>query len=241
MRYKYFAFVMVSFVVALLLSNTVAVKVTQIGWFYFDGATILFPLTYIFGDILTEVYGYKRSRIVIWTGFAACVFMAFIYTAIGWLPAADGWENQDAYLAILGQVPRIVLASLVAFACGEFLNSYVLAKLKIFTKGKALWTRTISSTIVGEAVDTAIFAFIAFYGVIPNNALWTMIGSLYLFKVVYEIVATPLTYFIVNRLKRAEHEDYYDRRTNFNPVAVRLGDLNEVEDLTVNPLYVEEE
>lgn len=227
MRYRLFPFVMVAFVVVLLVSNTVAVKVTQLGPFYFDGATVLFPLTYIFGDILTEVYGFKRSRFVIWSGFIACAFMALAYSLIGVLPAAPDWDHQDAYRAILGQTPRIVLASLIAYFCGEFTNSFILAKMKILTAGRWLWTRTIGSTVVGQAVDTSIFVAIAFTGVIPWVALVYMAISNYVFKTLFEAAATPATYAACGWLKRVEQEDYYDEKTNFNPFAVSIEDLED--------------
>ncbi|MDD4334213.1 MAG: queuosine precursor transporter [Desulfotomaculaceae bacterium] len=225
MRYKLFPFVMVAFVVVLLVSNTVAVKVTQLGPFYFDGATVLFPLAYIFGDILTEVYGFKKSRFVIWSGFAACAFMASVYWLIGVIPAAPDWGNQGAYNAILGQTPRIVLASLVAYFCGEFVNSFIMAKMKILTLGRRLWTRTISSTVAGQAVDTSLFVVIAFAGVIPWAALLYMAVSNYIFKTSFEAAATPVTYAACGWLKRVEQEDYFDNETNFNPFAVSLEDL----------------
>lgn len=222
---RLFPFVMVAFVTVLLLSNTAAVKVTQIGPFYFDGGTVLFPLSYIFGDILTEVYGYRRSRIVIWTGFLACVLMAFIYWLVGFLPAAPDWQNQEAYELILGQTPRIVAASLMGYFLGEFSNSYVLAKLKLLTKGKWLPLRTISSTVVGQLVDTFFFVFIAFWGIIPSAAIWHMLWSNYIFKTGFEVLATPLTYKAVGWLKKAEKEDYYDWDTDFNPFKPSLKDL----------------
>ncbi|CEP67566.1 Protein of unknown function DUF165 [Moorella glycerini] len=225
MRYKLFPFVMVAFVVVLLLSNTVAVKVAKFGPFFFDGAVILFPISYIFGDILTEVYGYKRSRVVVWTGFIACLFMSFVYWLVGILPAAPPWGGQEAYQRILGQTPRIVLASLVAFFCGEFTNSYILAKLKIFTRGRWLWTRTIGSTIAGQLVDTALFITIAFAGIMPGTVLLRMIMTNYLFKTTYEVLATPLTYAVTGWLKRVENEDYYDFQTNYNPFRVTMEDL----------------
>ncbi len=225
MRYRLFPFVMVAFVVVLLISNTVAVKVTQLGPFYFDGATVLFPLAYVFGDILTEVYGFKRSRFVIWTGFAACAFMAFVYWLIGVLPAASDWGRQEAYNVILGQTPRIVLASLIAYFCGEFVNSFIMAKMKILTAGRWLWTRTIGSTMAGQAIDTSLFVAIAFTGVIPTAALFYMAASNYIFKTGFEAAATPLTYAACGWLKRVEQEDYFDSKTNFNPFAVSLEDL----------------
>ncbi|OIQ58503.1 hypothetical protein MOTE_18730 [Moorella thermoacetica] len=225
MRYKLFPFVMVAFVVVLLLSNTVAVKVVKFGPFFFDGAVILFPISYIFGDILTEVYGYRRSRVVVWTGFIACLFMSFVYWLVGILPTATPWGGQEAYQRILGQTPKIVMASLVAFFCGEFTNSYILAKLKIFTQGRWLWIRTIGSTIGGQLVDTTLFITIAFAGIMPETVLLRMIMTNYLFKTTYEVLATPLTYAVTAWLKRVENEDYYDFQTNFNPFMVSMEDL----------------
>src|SRR3989339_2267294 len=168
------------FVAVLLISNVASSKIVQFGPFEFDGGTILFPLSYIFGDILTEVYGYKRVRKVIWMGFFMNIFMAFCLMAVSAFPASPQWENQAAFEAILGWTPRIVLASVVAYLVGEFLNSYVLAKVKVFMKGRFLFIRTISSTIVGEAFDTCIFVMIAFYGVLPNDLLLTIIVSHYI-------------------------------------------------------------
>ncbi len=222
---RLFPIIMALFVTVLMVSNTVAVKITHLGPFYFDGATILFPLAYIFGDILTEVYGYKRSRIVVWTGFLACIIMSLIYWLVGILPAADDWHQQDAYLAILGQTPRIVAASLIAYLGGEFVNAFILAKMKIATEGRLLWTRTIGSTIVGQAVDTVIFVCIAFSGVIPANLLMYMIVSNYIFKTSFEILATPFTYAAVGLVKKVESVDYYDRDTDFNPFRFSIKDM----------------
>lgn len=224
---RLYPIVMSAFVAVLLLSNTVAVKVTNIGPFYFDGATILFPLAYIFNDLLTEVYGYKKSRMVVWTGFAAAIFMALIYWAVGALPAAADWTGQTAYMQILGQTPRIVVASLIAYFCGEFSNSYILAKMKIATKGRWLWSRTIGSTLVGELIDTVLFVSVAFYGVIPQDLLIYMMISNYVFKTSFEVLATPLTYAAVKWLKKVDHTDVYDIGTDFNPFKVKLDDLNE--------------
>jgi uncharacterized integral membrane protein (TIGR00697 family) len=204
----------------LLISNIASTKVLNLGFFTFDGGTLLFPLSYIFGDILTEVYGYKRSRRVIWTGFFAAFIMSVTLIVVGKLPAAADWGNQEAYDKILGLTPRIVLASLIAYFSGEFSNSYTLAKMKIFTKGKWLWSRTIGSTIVGEGVDTILFVFIAFYGVFPMSLLWAVLISNYIFKVAFEILFTPITYGIVGFLKKREKCDVYDHDTNFNPFAV---------------------
>jgi uncharacterized integral membrane protein (TIGR00697 family) len=219
--YKYLDYITGIFVAVLLISNTASVKILNLGWFAFDGGTILFPLAYIFGDILTEVYGYRRSRRVIWTGFFSIILMAVVYAIVGYLPAAEGWGMQDAYMSILGIVPRIVLASIIAYFAGEFSNSYILAKMKVWMNGKYLWMRTISSTIVGEGVDTALFVLIAFAGTMPTSLLVAIIVSNYVFKVGVEVLFTPITYAIVNFLKRKEHEDYYDKNTNFNPFAVQ--------------------
>jgi uncharacterized integral membrane protein (TIGR00697 family) len=219
--YKYLDYITGIFVAVLLISNTASVKILNLGWFAFDGGTILFPLAYIFGDILTEVYGYRRSRRVIWTGFFSIILMAAVYAIVGYLPAAEGWGMQDAYISILGIVPRIVLASIIAYFAGEFSNSYILAKMKVWMNGKYLWMRTISSTIVGEGVDTALFVLIAFAGTMPTSLLIAIIVSNYIFKVGVEVLFTPITYAIVNFLKRKEHEDYYDKNTNFNPFAVQ--------------------
>lgn len=219
--FRYFDLIMALFVAVLLISNVASAKILDLGPFTFDGGTILFPLSYIFGDILTEVYGYRRSRRVIWTGFACAGLMAVVFAIVGALPPAQGWENQAAYDAILGWTPRIVLGSLIAFWAGEFSNSFVLAKLKVLTTGRWLWMRTIGSTLVGEGVDTLIFANVAFLGLLPQDLLVTLIVSNYIFKVGVEVLATPLTYWVVTLLKRTEQEDYYDRGTNFNPFAIQ--------------------
>jgi hypothetical protein len=218
--YRYFDLIMAFFVAILLISNVASSKIMDLGPFTFDGGTILFPLSYIFGDILTEVYGYRRSRRVIWTGFGCAALMAAVFAVVGALPPAEGWEGQEAYLAILGLTPRIVLGSLVAYFCGEFSNSYILAKMKLFTKGRWLWTRTIGSTLVGEGVDTLLFVSIAFYGTLPFGLLVSVVISNYIFKVGLETVMTPLTYRVVDWLKLHEQEDYFDYKTDFNPFKV---------------------
>lgn len=215
--YRYFDLIMASFVAVLLISNVASSKIMDLGPFTFDGGTILFPVSYIFGDILTEVYGYRRSRRVIWTGFGCAALMAAVFAVVGALPPAEGWDGQEAYLAILGLTPRIVLGSLVAYFCGEFSNSYVLAKMKLFTKGRWLWTRTIGSTLVGEGVDTLLFVLIAFYGILPVGLLISVVISNYIFKVGLEAAMTPLTYRVVDWLKHQEQEDYFDYGTDFNP------------------------
>jgi uncharacterized integral membrane protein (TIGR00697 family) len=214
---KYFSIISTLFVATIMISNTVATKLFSIGPLIFTGGVLIFPITYIFGDILTEVYGYSRSRKIIWTGFIALIFMSLIYWLVGLLPPAPTWTNQEAYVAILGLVPRIVLASIIGYWAGSFSNSFVMAKLKLRTKGKHLWTRTIGSTIVGEGVDTVLFVLIAFWGIVSGGILVLAIISGYAFKVFYEIIATPITYKIVGFLKKAEGIDVYDTNTKFNP------------------------
>jgi len=217
MRYKYFDIIVGLFVAVLLISNVASTKILELWKFTFDGGTLLFPLSYIFNDMLTEVYGYRQSRRVIWTGFAAAALMSVVFYLVGELRPAPDWTAQDAYMAILGQTPRIVIASLIAYFAGEFSNSYTLAKMKVATQGRWLWMRTIGSTIVGEFVDTGLFVLIAFYGVLPTSLLISVTVSNYIFKVGFEVLATPITYRVVNFLKKTEQEDYYDRQTNFNP------------------------
>lgn len=221
MNGKYFLYIGILFVAVLMISNTVAVKLIQLGPFVFSGAIFIFPISYIFGDILTEVYGYRASRKIIWSGFSALVIMSFFYWLIQILPAPVFWQNQDAYQLILGAVPRIVLGSIIAYFVGEFSNSYVLSKMKIWSNGKHLWMRTIGSTIVGEGVDSVIFGVIAFAGTIPFSGLTILILSGYLAKVAYEVILTPVTYLIVNKLKRAEGIDVYDRGISYNPFLLK--------------------
>ena len=222
-----YVFVVALFVTDLLVSNVIAVKTispfTVFGHeFVLQAADLIFPVTYILGDILTEVYGYKRARKAIWIGFSCNLFAVLAITLGQYLPAQPDWHDQGAYDAILGSQWRIVAASFTAYLFGEFMNSYVLAKMKIWTNGKHLWTRTIGSTIVGQAFDTSIFLMLAFWnsGIIPNDVLLSLIGFQWLFKVCYETAATPLTYLVVNYLKRHEGIDVYDRDTKFNPFAL---------------------
>jgi hypothetical protein len=221
-NYKYLSAISVFFVSVLLISNIASTKIVDLKWFTFDGGTLLFPLSYVFGDILTEVYGYQKSRSIIWLGFFMALLMSLIFIVVGKLPPAVGWNNQAAYDAILGLTPRIVTASLIAYFCGEFSNSFVLAKMKIWTKGKWLWSRTIGSTLVGELIDSSIFILIAFLGVFPNTLLITLIVSNYVFKAGVEILFTPVTYKVVKFLKREEGEDYYDKDTDFNPFKIKI-------------------
>lgn len=213
-----------SFVVVLLLSNIVAVKPVRVLNLFqldLDAGTLLFPISYIFGDVLVEVYGYARSRRVIWMGFGFNLFAALLFAIIVALPPSPEWQMQEAFATILGQTPRIVVGSLLAFWCGEFVNSYVMAKMKILTCGQYLWTRTIGSTMVGQAVDTVLFQTIAFAGVWETPLLLRVILWNYTAKVLYEALATPITYAVVGFLKRAEQEDYYDYDTDFNPFTLR--------------------
>jgi queuosine precursor transporter len=225
LKYKHLDTITGLFVAVLLISNVASTKILDFGWFTFDGGTLLFPLSYIFGDILTEVYGYTSSRKVIWLGFGSAALMSATFAIVGMLPSAQGWANQDAYEKILGLTPRIVAASLAGFWTGEFANSYVLAKMKVWANGKWLWMRTIGSTLVGEAVDTAFFATIAFAGVLDRHLLVTLIISNYVFKCGVEAVFTPVTYAVVRRLKRSESVDWYDRDTNFNPFKFRSTEI----------------
>ncbi len=208
------------FVAVLLISNVVGQKIWRLGPLDISAAQMLFPVSYIFGDVLTEVYGYARSRRVIWIGFFANILMA----VVGWiavrLPPSPEWPNQQAFAAVMTFVPRMVAASLIAYWSGEFVNSYVMAKMKLFTNGRWLWSRTIGSTVVGQAVDSALVVGITFAGVMPLRALVRVTLSIYLVKVAYEVIATPATSLVVNWLKRAEGMDVYDRGTNFSPFAI---------------------
>lgn len=205
------------FVAVLIISNIASTKIVDLGPFTFDGGTILFPLAYIFGDVLTEVYGYAMARRVIWNGFFWIAIAAGTFALIDALPAAEGYELSDSFSAILGQTPRIVAGSLAAFMAGSFVNSFVLARLKVWTSGNLLWTRTIGSTLIGEAIDTAVFLLIAFGGVLTSATLLDIFKSNYIFKVGVEVLFTPITYAVVTYLKRAEGIDIFDRSTNFNP------------------------
>jgi uncharacterized integral membrane protein (TIGR00697 family) len=206
------------FVGILILSNILASKMVQLGPFVFDGGTLLFPLSYIFGDVLTEVYGYKDSRKVIWTGLVMLVLMATVVWIIGLLPAEASWAFQKDYNNILMMMPRIVLASIIAYFAGEYSNSVILSRLKVLTKGKRLWMRTIGSTLVGELVDSVLFVFIGFTGLYPMEVLVVMAFSNYLFKTTIEVAFTPLTYLVVGAVKKAEKTDTYDYGERYNPL-----------------------
>ena len=216
-RYKYLDVLTTAFVVILLVSNLIAQKVCQIGPFAVSGAILLFPVTYIFGDIFTEIYGFAASRRAIWLGFFGTILLYVMAAIIIALPAAPGWHNQEAFAIVFGFIPRILAASLIAFWAGEFANSYTMARLKLLTNGRKLWTRTIGSTIVGQAVDTTLVIILTFVGVVPLRTLGNMIVTAYVLKVAYEVLATPVTYLVINWLKKAENADAFDRHENFNP------------------------
>jgi uncharacterized integral membrane protein (TIGR00697 family) len=215
--FRHFDVLLSIFVVVLLVSNLVGQKIAAVGPFRISGAQLLFPITYIFGDIFTEVYGYAASRRAIWLGFFASALMALM----GWLtvalPPAPGWHNQEAFATVFNFVPRLVAASLIAYWAGEFANSYVLAKMKILTQGRHLWSRTIGSTIVGQLVDTTVLMVIAFAGSVSPRTIVILIFSGYLGKVIYEAAMTPVTYAVVNWLKRREGVNTFDHATDFSP------------------------
>ena len=228
-NYRYYEFVMAAFVTILICSNLIGpAKIVQVevplaGALVFGAGVLFFPISYVFGDILTEVYGYARARRVIWAGFAGLAFASFMAWVVVKLPPAPFWENQAAYETAFGITWRIAGASMIAYFCGEFANSFVMAKMKLLTAGKWLWTRTIGSTLVGEAVDSALFYPLAFYGagIIPDDKLPLIMLAQFVGKVAVEVAFTPLTYLIVGFLKRAENEDYYDRDTRFTPFTLK--------------------
>ena len=229
-QFRYYDFVMAAFVAIILLSNVLgAGKVAQvwlpgIGYWPFGAGILFFPVSYVIGDVLTEVYGYARARRVIWAGTAAVLFMAFMSWVVVALPPAPDWQNQAAYQTIFGQVPRIVLASVCAFWAGEFVNSYVLARMKLLTQGRMLWARTIGSTVVGEGVDSLIFYPLAFLGAAgwTSDLVLTVLLTQWALKVAWEVVLTPVTYAVIGFLKRREGVDVYDRGTEFTPFAARI-------------------
>jgi uncharacterized integral membrane protein (TIGR00697 family) len=220
--YRYYDLVMAAFVTVLLCANVIgAAKVARVGPLTFGAGVLFFPISYLFGDVLTEVYGYARARKVVWAGFGALAFASVMSWAVLAFPPAPTWQDQAAYETVFGQTPRIALASLVAYFCGEFCNSYVLAKMKLRSRGRWLWSRTVGSTIAGEAVDSAVFYPLAFLGVWnPHDVARVMLAN-YTIKVVWEAAMTPLTYRFVNALKRAEREDYFDRGTDFTPFSLQ--------------------
>lgn len=225
---RYFDFVMAAFVTVLLLSNVLGagkvamVHLPGIGDWPFGAGILFFPVSYVIGDVMTEVYGYARARRCIWAGFGAMLFMAFMAFVVVALPPSPEWTGQAAYEAVFGQVPRIVFASILAFWAGEFVNSYVLARMKIWTKGRMLWTRTIGSTVVGQGVDSLIFYPLAFYGVWENHTLLVVLLTQWALKVSWEAILTPFTYLAVGFLKRREGIDVYDEGTDFTPFRARV-------------------
>ena len=225
--YRYLDVIIGLFVAVLLISNIASsAKIVVLGPFVYDGGTLLFPLSYIFGDVLTEVYGYSVSRRVIWIGFATLLLMSVTLAIVGALPGDADWMSannfgQQAFNKILGSTPRIVAGSLVAFWAGSFANDFLLAKMKLLTNGKHLWMRTIGSTLVGEGLDTLVFTAVAFLGTMPNDVFLTLVWSNYVFKVGVEVLFTPITYWVVATLKRAEGVDTYDRDTDFNPFKMK--------------------
>jgi len=220
--YKYYDFVMAASVTVLLCSSLIGVgKVCRIAGFSVGAGVFFFPVSYIFGDILTEVYGYARTRRVIWASFAALIFATLMSQAVIALPPAPDWPHQSAYELVYGSTPRIVAASLTAFWAGDFVNSFVLAKMKLKTEGRFLWMRTIGSTVVGQGVDSLIFYPLAFWGDWPPQLVAAVMTSNFVVKVGVETLMTPVTYLVVGFLKRAEREDFYDRGTDFNPFTLR--------------------
>lgn len=219
--YKYLGLITTLYIAFQLISDVTAGKIVQLGIFTVSATVLYFPITYIFADILTEVYGYSKARNVVWQAFLASVIAGLIYQLVVWLPPAIGFDANEAYARVLGSVPRILLGGWIAVWAGGITNDYVLAKMKVWTKGKYLWTRTIGSTVVGEGVNTALFYTIALSGVLPNNLLIASILSGWFLKVAVETVLTPVTYAVVNKLKKAENEDYYDTNTNFNPLIIK--------------------
>ncbi|MFN9488294.1 MAG: queuosine precursor transporter [Betaproteobacteria bacterium] len=227
--YRYYEFVMAAFVTVLVCANLIGpakiaeIELPLLGALTFGAGVLFFPISYVFGDILTEVYGYARARRVIWAGFAGLAFASFMAAVVVALPPAPFWTHQAAYEIAFGNAPRVIAASMFAYFCGEFVNSYVLAKMKIATRGRWLWTRTIGSTIAGEAVDSALFYPLAFYGagIIPDDKLPQVMLAQFVAKVAVEVAFTPVTYKVVAFLKKAEQEDYYDRDTRFTPFSLR--------------------
>jgi len=219
-HFRYFDYVMAAFVAILLLSNLIgAAKLSTVAGFTFGAGILFFPVSYVLGDVLTEVYGYANARRCIWAGFAAMVFMAFMSWVVVAMPPAATWDGQAAYESVFGQVPRIVLASMLAFWAGEFVNSIVLAKMKVWTRGRMLWTRTIGSTVFGQAVDSAIFYPVAFLGVWETRDVLLVMVTNWAMKVAWEAILTPVTYLVVGRLKSREGVDIYDENTDFSPFA----------------------
>ena len=220
-QYKYLGLITALYITFQLVSDVTAGKIVQLGFFTVSATVLFFPFTYIIADILTEVYGYARARSVVWMVLLSSVIAGLIYSVVVFLPPAVVFDANDAYVRVLGQIPRILIGGWIAVWVGGILNDYILAKMKVWTKGKHLWTRTIGSTIVGEGANTVLFYTIALYTVIPNGLLVTSILSGWFLKVGIEVVMTPITYKVIAKLKKVEGEDYYDTNTNFNPLIIR--------------------
>jgi len=219
--YKYLSLLTVLYVTFQLVSDITAGKIVQLGIFTVSVTALYFPFTFIFGDVLTEVYGYAKARSVVWKVLLASVLAGIVYQLVIVLPPAQGFSSNTAYTIVLGSVPRILLGGWIAVWAGGILNDYVMAKMKVYTKGKYLWTRTIGSTIVSEFVNSVLFYTIALYAILPNGLLLSSIFSAWVLKVIVEVVLTPVTYVVVARLKKEENEDYFDTNTNFNPLIVK--------------------
>ncbi|PZT89307.1 MAG: hypothetical protein DI637_06580 [Citromicrobium sp.] len=219
-HFRHYDVVMAAFVAVLLLSNIIgAAKLSTVAGFTFGAGILFFPVSYVIGDVLTEVYGYARARRAIWVGFVALIFMAAMSWVVVAMPPAATWDGQAAYESVFGQVPRIVFASIIAFWAGEFVNSYVLARMKVWSGGRALWSRTIGSTVFGQAVDSALFYPIAFLGIWDTQDVLMVMAVNWALKVAWEVVLTPVTYVVVARLKRSEGVEIFDTETNFSPFA----------------------
>jgi queuosine precursor transporter len=216
----YFLVIVALYVTALITANTVAIRVLDIGPFTADAGTLTFPIAYIVGDVLTEVYGFRIARRVIWLGFICNALAVGIFQMALRLPSVDDPAFQDAFEMVFNATPRILLASMAAYLVGSFINAYVLARLKVITEGRWLWMRTIGSTIMGEGLDTVIFVFIAFWGVFPGEVIWAMLYTNWIVKIGVEVLATPVTYKVVDLFKRKEQVDVYDTTTDFNPIAI---------------------
>lgn len=221
-NFKYYDIILAVFAAILLISNIAATKLISFGPIIMDGGAILFPLVYTLGDILTEVYGYKHARRAIWVGFMVMLLGVTVFTIVRYLPAAAEYQDQVAFESVLGFFPRIVLASLLAYLVGEFINAYILARMKVAAKGKNLWQRLIASSIVGELLDTLIFATVAFAGIITGWSFVIYVMAGWLFKVGVEILLLPATYRVINYLKKSEHINHYDKKTDFSPFSLSL-------------------
>ena len=224
-HYKYLGLILALYITSQLVSDVSAGKIIQVLGYPVSVTVLFFPITYIFADVLTEVYGYARARSVIWTVFFSSMVAGLIYQLVVYLPSATGFDAGAAYARVLGSVPRILLGGWIAVWVGGMLNDYILAKMKVLTSGKHLWARTITSTVFGELANTILFYTIALYGILPNNLLLASVLSGWIIKVAVEVIFTPWTYYVVSKLKKAEGEDYYDRDTNFNPFVVEAPKL----------------